>query len=198
MLGGEWSGDVSCPCWSAEHLPKEDVTHSEERLQKQLEVSLNEIRETSHAIAKTATSAGHLILAESVDFLKETSRELQGQYSAQLHETTDRASAELSAETVRFSDRQFALLTKQAQAAVGESSTLLEARAAEARTQLETAANTMLSDFHQKASVEIDQASIDVRQNFMSSLTSFADGVRADWEAKQRAWQAEVARSTGP
>ena len=177
------------------HLLQADLTHSAERLQKQLEVSLNEIRETSHAIAKTATSAGHLILAESVDFLKETSRELQGQYSAQLHETTDRASAELSAETVRFSDRQFALLTKQAQAAVGESSTLLEARAAEARTQLETAANTMLSDFHQKASVEIDQASIDVRQNFMSSLTSFADGVRADWEAKQRAWQDEVARS---
>jgi hypothetical protein len=172
-----------------------DLTQAEERLQKQLEVSLNEIQETSHAVVKTETSEAHLVLAESVDFLRETSRDLQGLYSAQLRETTDQASAELSSETVRFSDRQFALFTKQAQAAVGESSTLLEARASEARSQLEAAANTMLSNFHQKASVEIDQASSDVRQNFMSSLTSFADEVRADWEAKQRAWQDEVARS---
>jgi hypothetical protein len=172
-----------------------DLTKAEERLQKQLAVSLNEIQETSHAVMKTVTSEAHLVLAESVDFLKETSRELQGQYSAQLRETTDRASAELSAETVRFSDRQFALLTKQAQAAVGESSTLLEARATEARSQLETAATTMLSNFHRKASIEIDQASINVRQHFMSSLTSFADEVRAEWEAKQRAWQDEVACS---
>ena len=171
-----------------------DLTQSAEQLQKQLGIALNEIQESSQAVQNNATSEGHIILAESVDFLKQTSSELQRQYTAQLHETTDRASAELSAETVRFSDRQFALLAKQSQAAVGESSSLMETRAAEARSQMETTASAMLADFQRKASAEIEQAAITVQQNFMSSLTSFADEARAQLETKQRAWLVEMAR----
>ncbi len=173
-----------------------DLTHAEERLQKQLEVSLTEFQETTQGVAKRASSETRLVLAESLDFLKETARELQGQFSTQLRETTDRAAAELSAETVRFSDRQLALLAEQAQVAIGEGSTLLDTQAAEARSQLETAANTMLGDFHQKASIEVDQAAIKVRQNFKSSLPSFTDEIRANWEARQRACEDAVARSS--
>jgi hypothetical protein len=135
-----------------------DLTQSEEQLRKQLGMALNEIQETSQTLQNNATSEGHLVLAESVDFLKQASTELQRQYTDQLRETTDRASAELSAETVRFSDRQFALLAKQSQSAVGESSALMETRAAEARSQIETTAHAMLADFQQKASAEIEQA----------------------------------------
>jgi hypothetical protein len=173
-----------------------DLTHAEERLQKQLDASLIEVQETTQGVAKSLASETHIVLAESVTFLKETARELQGQFSTRLRETTDRASAELSAETVRFSDRQLALLAKQAQVAIGEGSTLLETRAAETRSQLESAASTMLGDFHQTASIEIDQATTKVRQNFESSLPSFADEIRANWEARQRACQDEVARSS--
>ena len=173
-----------------------DLTHAEERLQKQLEVSLTEFQETTQGVAKRASSETRLVLAESLDFLKETARDLQGQFATQLRETTDRAAAELSAETVRFSDRQLALLAEQAQVAIGEGSTLLDTRAAEASSQLETAANTMLGDFHQKASIEIDQAAIKVRQNFKSSLPSFTDEIRANWEARQRACEDAVARSS--
>jgi hypothetical protein len=177
------------------HELQADMTNSKDLLQKQVEASLNEIQEAGQEVAKTASSEGHLVLAESVDFLKQTSQELQGQYAAQLHETTDRASAELSAETVRFSDRQFALLTKQAQTAIGESSTLLEARAAEARSQFEIEANVMLGHFQQKASAEIEQAAIQVRQNFVASLNSAAEELRTEWEAKQRTQQDEFTRS---
>ena len=173
-----------------------DLTHAEERLQKQLEVSLTEFQETTQGVAKRASSETRLVLAESLDFLKETARDLQGQFSTQLRETTDRAAAELSAETVRFSDRQLALLAEQAQVAIGEGSTLLDTQAAEARSQLETTANTMLGDFHQKASIEVDQAAIKVRQNFKSSLPSFTDEIRANWEARQRACEDAVARSS--
>jgi hypothetical protein len=171
-----------------------DLTQSEEQLRKQLGMALNEIQETSQTLQNNATSEGHLVLAESVDFLKLASTELQRQYTDQLRETTDRASAELSAETVRFSDRQFALLAKQSQSAVGESSALMETRAAEARSQIETTAHAMLADFQQKASAEIEQAAITVQQNFMLSLTSFADEARAQLETKQRAWLDEMAR----
>ena len=173
-----------------------DLTHAEERLQKKLEVSLTGFQDTTQSVAKRASSDTHLALAESLDFLKETARDLQGQFSTQLRETTDRAAAELSAETVRFSDRQLALLAEQAQVAIGEGSTLLDTQAAEARSQLETAANTMLGDFHQKASIEVDQAAIKVRQNFKSSLPSFTDEIRANWEARQRACEDAVARSS--
>jgi hypothetical protein len=173
-----------------------DLTHAEERLKKQLEVSLTEAQETTQDIAKGAASEIHLVLAESVDFLKETARELREEFSTWLRETTDRAGAEVSAETVRFSDRQLALLAKQAQVTIREGSTLLDTRAAEARSQLETAASTMLGNFHQKASIEIDQAASKVRQNFKSSLTSFADEIRANWETRQRECQDELARTS--
>ena len=173
-----------------------DLTHAEERLQKKLEVSLTGFQDTTQSVAKRASSDTHLALAESLDFLKETARELQGQFSTLLRETTDRAAAELSAETVRFSDRQLVLLAEQAQVAIGEGSTLLDTQAAEARSQLETTANTMLGDFHQKASIEVDQAAIKVRQNFKSSLPSFTDEIRANWEARQRACEDAVARSS--
>ena len=176
------------------HQLQADLTHSAEQLQTQLGIALNEIQESSRAVQNNATSEGHLLLAESVDFLKQTSSELQRQYASQLQETTDRASAELSAETVRFSDRQFALLAKQSQAAVGESSSLMQTRAAETRAQIETAANGMLADFQQKACAEIEQAAITVQQNFMMSLTSFADEARTQLENKQRAWLDEMAR----
>jgi len=176
------------------HQLQADLTHSAEQLQTQLGIALNEIQESSRAVQSNATAEGHLILAESVDFLKQTSSELQRQYTAQLQETTDRASAELSAETVRFSDRQFALLAKQSQAAVGESSSHMETRAAEARSKMETAASEMLSDFQKKAGEQIEQAALTVQHNFMSSLTSFADEARAQMDTKQREWLDEMAR----
>ena len=172
-----------------------DLTNAEERLQKKLELSLKEIQEKTEEETKNATSRGHLALAESVDFLKDTSRDLQEKFSASLREATDRTAAELSAETVRFSDRQLALLNKQVQAAIAESSALLDARAADARSQLETAAMTLINNFNQKAAAEIERASVDARQNFMTTLTSFADEARLAWEARQRTWQDEIVRA---
>ena len=70
----------------------------------------------------------------------------------------------------------------------------METRAAEARSQMETTASAMLADFQRKAAAEIEQAAITVQQNFMSSLTSFADEARAQLETKQRDWLDEMAR----
>jgi hypothetical protein len=172
-----------------------DLTQAEERLQKQLEASLTGIQETTQSAAKNAASEAHIVLAESVDFLKDSARELQGEFSTQLREVTDRTAAQLSADTVRFADRQFALLAKQAEAAIGEGSTVLERRAAEAHSQLETAAGTMLDAFHKRADIEIDQVATSVRQNFTSSLTSIADELCANSEDRQRARQDEIKQS---
>lgn len=173
-----------------------DLLTAQERLQKQLQLGLADVQETSQNFTKATTSEAHLLMAESVDFLKETSRTVQDQFSRQVHDTADRAAAELSAETVRFSDRQLAHLTKQAQSAIGEGSKLIEKRAAEARTQLDAAAGTMLNEFRQRANVEIDEAAGDVREKFVSSLTTAANQIRADWDSRQRAWESELVRSS--
>jgi hypothetical protein len=172
-----------------------DLAQAGERLERKLELSLTDIQEKSDDVTKNATLKGHLLLAESVDFLKDTARDLQEQFSATLREAMDRTAAELTAETVRFSDRQLAFLNKQVQSAIAEGSTLLEARGADARSQLEAAANTLLKNFQEKAAVEIERSSVDARENFMTSLTSFADEARTAWEARQRDWQDELVRA---
>jgi hypothetical protein len=173
-----------------------DIARAEEQLRKQLEVSLAEAQEVGQRLEKSAATNIHLVLAEAVDYLKETARELQDQFSTRLSETTDRAAAELASETVRFSDRQLALFAKNAQTATGEAAAGLEARAAEAGSQLETALGTALDEFHRRADIEIEQAASKARLDFESSLTSFAAEIRADWEARQRACQDELARSS--
>jgi hypothetical protein len=54
----------------------------------------------------------------------------------------------------------------------------------------------MLTDFHLGATIEIDEAATQSRQTLMSSLTSFADEIRADLETRQRAWQDEAKHSS--
>jgi hypothetical protein len=157
---------------------------------------VTEVQERSQGLAKNATLESHLIMAQSIDFLKESARDFQGEFTTQLREAIDRAAAELSAETVRFSDRQLTHLTKQAQAAIGEGSAQLQSKAVEARAQLESVAGSMISDFHQKAGTEIDQAAVQVRQKFVSSLTSAAAEIRADFENRQRTWKEEIARAS--
>jgi len=173
-----------------------DLTQAEERLQNQLDVALTKIQETSRSVVKDAASQAHLVLAESVDFLKDTAREFQGQYSTQLRETTDRTAAELSAETVRFSDRQFALLAKQAQLPSAKVRQFWSARPPKRvrSSKLRPAKcwRTFISEPISKSIKRLPRST----RSFKSSLTSIADEIRENWEARQRAWQDEVAQST--
>ncbi len=172
-----------------------ELAHAGEHLRKQFEVSLARAQETAARLEKSATQV-QPALAEVQGFLQEAARELQNQFAARLRETADRAAAEFSDETVRLSDRQLARLTEKAQAATGGAAAQLEARAAEARSQLETAAGTALAEFHQNATAEIHLAVTEARKSVESSLASFAAEKRADWEARQRAWQDELARAS--
>ncbi len=72
----------------------------------------------------------------------------------------------------------------------------LEARAAGARSQLETAAGSALAEFHVMARNEIEQFISETRQSVQSSLASFVDEARADWENRQRASQEERVHSS--
>ncbi len=113
--------------------------------------------------------------------MQEVARVLQNQFAARLRE---------------ISDRQLTRLSEKAQAATGGATAQLEARAADACSQLKTAAGTALEEFHQKASLEIELAVTEARKSVESWLASFAAENRADWETRQRAWQDELARAS--
>ncbi len=170
-----------------------ELAHAGENLRKQLEVSLAQAQVAVQNLEKRVGQV-QPVLAEAQGFLQEAALELQNQFSARLHEAVNRAAADFGDETVRLSDRQLTRLNEKAQAATGEAATRLEARAAEARSQLETATGTALAEFHQRAGVDIDMAFTEARQRVESSLATFAAETRADWEAHQRAWQDELAR----
>lgn len=172
-----------------------DLAHVDEHLRKQFEVFLAQAQQTAQRLEDSATQV-QPVLAEGQGFLQETARELQNQFSEHLRETADRAAAEFDDETGRVSDRRLARLAEQAQATTDEASTRLDAGAAEARSQLGTAADAALAEFHVMAKSATDLAISEARQRVDSSLASFAAETRADWEARKRACQDELARSS--
>jgi hypothetical protein len=170
-----------------------ELVHAGQNLRKQLEVALAQAQATAQRLEKSVTQI-QPVLADAQGFLQEAARELQSQFSTRLRETTDRAAADFGDETVRLSDRQLGRLTEKAQAATGEAATRLEARAVEARSQFESAAGAVLTEFRQRAGSEIDLVFTEARRSVESSLASFAAETRTDWESRQRAWQDDLAR----
>lgn len=102
---------------------------------EQLQASLAEALETAQRLEKSSSEV-HLILAEALDFLQETARELGKQFSTSLRESTDRAAVNFGDKTARFSDRHLAHLAEQVQATTGEAMARLEGRANAQRDSL--------------------------------------------------------------
>jgi hypothetical protein len=103
---------------------------------EQLEGSLAEAQETAQRLERRSSDV-HIILAEALDFLQETAREMGKQFSTSLQETAGRAAADFGDKTARFSDRHLAGVSEQVQVTTGEAMTRLEGRAAEASAQLD-------------------------------------------------------------
>jgi len=130
-----------------------------------------------------------------LDFLKETARELQGQFSTLLRETTDRAAAELSAETVRFSDRQLALLAEQAQVAIGKVRHSWTLRPPKRVRSLKLRPIQCWVTFIRKPVSKLTKR-YQSPAELQILAASFTDEIRANWEARQRACEDAVARSS--
>ena len=80
----------------------------------------------------------HIILAEALNFLQESARELGKQFSTSLQESADRAAVNFGDKTAQFSDRHLADLIERVQATSVEAMTRLDRRGAEANVQLDS------------------------------------------------------------
>jgi len=173
-----------------------DIAQADGHLRRQVEVFLGLAQETAQRLEKSA-EAVKPVLADAQDFMCEASIELQERFSSRLREIADRAAGEFESEASRCADRQAARLTDRVHTVSGEVVARLDARAAGARSQLETAAGAALAEFHVTALGEIERFVSDTRKGVETSLASLASETRAEWEARQRACQEELGRTAG-
>ena len=112
-----------------------------------------------------------------------------------LEETVARAREEFEAAAARVSDRQLVRLMEATRMETREVSSQLEARAAEARALIQSAAHDILNEFRRQAEVQIDLAISEATQRTKSSLASLEAENRTACDARRRTLEDEVARA---
>ena len=164
--------------------------HSQERL----EVHRTQGEETATRLEKLVAEAQQT-LARTKGLYEEATRDLENQIPGRLREAVDRAAADFTHQAVQISDRQLMRLTEKGQAAASEAAARLEARIAEANSQLGTAVNTALQEFQRRLAVELDLAVAETRQQVESSLAATHAAHRADWDTQCQALQDDLTRT---
>jgi hypothetical protein len=103
-----------------------------------------------------------------------------------MEETVGRAREEFETAAARVSDRQLVRLMEATRMETREASSQLEARAAEARAMIQSAAHGILDEFRRQAEVQIELAISEATQRTKSSLASLEAENRAACEARRR------------
>ena len=131
--------------------------------------------------------------AETRNLAGHPSRELQPQDLAVLEQSVAHATKEFETAAARASDRQFVRLMEQKQAVSQEVSLEFEARASEARSLLQKAANSTLEEFRRRVETQIDHILEEATERLNSAVSSLDAESRASVEARRRALESEVA-----
>ena len=123
---------------------------------------------------------------ETQGFIEKAARELEPLIRTRMEETVGRAREEFETAAARVSDRQLVRLMEATRMETREASSQLEARAAEARAMIQSAAHGILDEFRRQAEVQIDLAVSEATQRTKSSLASLEAENRATGEARRR------------
>ncbi len=164
------------------------------RREEQLELYRSQADEMAQRLEKAATDARR-DLAETQTFVERIARELEPQIRARLGDSLTRVTAEFEGSAARVSDRQLVRLMEESQAVTREASSQIEARAAEARSLVQSAASVTLDEFRRQAAVQADLAMSETNQRVVSSLASLDAENRAACEARRRSLESDVARA---
>jgi hypothetical protein len=165
------------------------------RLQDQLEAYRSRAEEIVQRLGKLGADTQHE-LSETRELVEKLSREPEPQAHPLLEQSIARATEEFEAATARVSDRQLVRVIEDKQMVTREATLQLEACAAEARAQLQSAANNTLDEFRRQVEVQVDLALSESEQRVSSSLALLEAENRAACEARRRSLEEEVARAT--
>jgi hypothetical protein len=193
------------------------VRSSEEAIQNRLEARLAEVRsqwmkqqeeqqekqhrrmqELSERIEKLVSEPRH----EAVEKIGDTaivgqqmpSAVFENKIQARMDEVLKRSTQEFESAATRVSDRHLIRLMEDKQMVAREATAQMEARAAEARAVLHSAAGDAVDEFRRQLQSQVDMMIAEASQKASSALAAIEAESRSATETRRRSLETDVAR----
>jgi hypothetical protein len=181
---------------------EEILGHLESRLgevQSRWEEQHNAYRAQSEEIAQrleklAADTQRHL--SETQNFIVKATREIEPQTRGRLDESLGQATEQFESAADRISDRQLVRVMEGTRMVTREAAAQLDARVAESRALLHSAAGSTLEEFRRQAEVQVDLAISETTERVKSALAALDAENRIACENRRRTMIDDVTRTT--
>ncbi|HYL63445.1 MAG TPA: hypothetical protein VE077_12570 [Candidatus Methylomirabilis sp.] len=151
--------------------------------------------EISQRLEKLAADARRN-LTETQNSAEKLSREIEPQTRGRLDESLSKATDQFESAADRISDRQLIRVMEGTRMVTREAAAQLDARVAETRALMASAANSTIEELRRQAEVQVDLAVSETMERVRSALAALDAENRAVCESRRRAIVDEVARAT--
>jgi hypothetical protein len=135
-------------------------------------------------------------LAETQKFVDKATGEIVPQTRGRLDESLGQATEQFETAADRISDRQLVRVMESTRMVTREAAAQLDARVAESRALMHTAAASTLEEFRRQAEVQVDLAITETTERVRSALTALDAENRAACENRRRTMIDDVTRTT--
>ena len=135
-------------------------------------------------------------LGETQNFIEKATREIEPQTRGRLDESLGQATEQFEAAADRISDRQLVRVMESTRMVIREAAAQLDARVAESRALLHSAAGSTLEEFRRQAEVQVDLAITETTERVRSALSALDSENRAACDSRRRSMIDDVTRST--
>jgi hypothetical protein len=181
---------------------EEILGHLESRLgevQSRWEEQHNAFRAQAEEIVqrleKLAADTQHN-LAQTENFIVKATHEIEPQTRGRLDQSLGQATEQFEASADRISDRQLVRVMEATRMVAREAAAQLDARVAESRALLHSAAGATLEEFRRQAEVQVDLAISETTERVRSALSALDAENRIACENRRRTMIEDVTRTT--
>ncbi len=135
-------------------------------------------------------------LAETEKFIVKATHEIEPQTRGRMDESLGQATEQFEAAADRISDRQLVRVMEATRMVTREAAAQLDARVAESRALLHSAAGSTLEEFRRQAEVQVDLAISETTERVRSALSALDAENRVACENRRRTMIDDVTRTT--
>jgi hypothetical protein len=135
-------------------------------------------------------------LAQTENFIVKATREIEPQTRGRLDQSLGQATEQFEASADRISDRQLVRVMEATRMVAREAAAQLDARVAESRALLHSAAGATLEEFRRQAEVQVDLAISETTERVRSALSALDAENRVACENRRRTMIDDVTRTT--
>jgi hypothetical protein len=151
--------------------------------------------EIAQRLEKLAADTQHH-LSETQNFIVKATREIEPQTRGRLDESLGQATEQFEAAADRISDRQLVRVMEATRMVTREAAAQMDARVAESRALLNTAAGSTLEELRRQAEVQVDLAISETTERVRSALSALDAENRIACENRRRTMIDDVTRTT--